>query len=178
MFLCSTVHFARPRVADIQFKLFAQLPTRILPVRIRLRRGDAVWRALLVLADDLNRAQQGVDIGLRHVWRGILQFHGTYLRRPHPYKYSPARARNHAPGASKAVLFYTGSIVIRGAVMNVNDRVTVKTDGGPRRPGVVLAVEPFNEGTMYLVSLEDYPLGIWFFNEKDHPDGIFVEKVE
>ncbi|EPF7246807.1 protein DsrB, partial [Shigella boydii] len=24
--------------------------------------------------------------------------------------------------------------------MKVNDRVTVKTDGGPRRPGVVLAV--------------------------------------
>lgn len=47
--------------------------------------------------------------------------------------------------------------------MKVNDRVTVKTDGGPRRPGVVLAVEEFSEGTMYLVSLEDYPLGIWFF---------------
>lgn len=42
--------------------------------------------------------------------------------------------------------------------MKVNDRVTVKTDGGPRRPGVVLAVEEFSEGTMYLVSLEDYPL--------------------
>ena len=46
--------------------------------------------------------------------------------------------------------------------MKVNDLVTVKTDGGPRRPGVVLAVEEFSEGTMYLVSLEDYPLGIWF----------------
>jgi hypothetical protein len=46
--------------------------------------------------------------------------------------------------------------------MKVNDRVTVKTDGGPRRPGVVLAIEEFSEGTMYLVSLEDYPLGIWF----------------
>ena len=33
--------------------------------------------------------------------------------------------------------------------MKVNDRVTVKTDGGPRRPGVVLAVEEFSEGTMY-----------------------------
>ena len=52
--------------------------------------------------------------------------------------------------------------------MKVNDRVTVKTDGGPRRPGVVLAVEEFSEGTMYLVSLEDYPLGIWFFNEAGH----------
>ena len=30
--------------------------------------------------------------------------------------------------------------------MKVNDRVTVKTDGGPRRPGVVLAIEEFNEG--------------------------------
>ncbi len=29
--------------------------------------------------------------------------------------------------------------------MKVNDRVTVKTDGGPRRPGVVLAVEEFSE---------------------------------
>jgi hypothetical protein len=62
--------------------------------------------------------------------------------------------------------------------MKINDRVTVKTDGGPRRSGVVLAVEPFNEGTMYLVALEDYPLGIWFFNESGHPDGIFVERDE
>ena len=54
--------------------------------------------------------------------------------------------------------------------MKVNDRVTVKTDGGPRRPGVVLAVEEFSEGTMYL--------GIWFFNEAGHQDGIFVEKAE
>ncbi|NQE13871.1 Protein DsrB [Klebsiella pneumoniae subsp. pneumoniae] len=53
--------------------------------------------------------------------------------------------------------------------MQVNDRVTVKTDGGPRRSGVVLAIESFSEGTMYLVSLEDYPLGIWFFNEIGHP---------
>ena len=53
--------------------------------------------------------------------------------------------------------------------MQVNDRVTVKTDGGPRRSGVVLAIESFSEGTMYLVSLEDYPLGIWFFNEAGHP---------
>lgn len=62
--------------------------------------------------------------------------------------------------------------------MKVNDRVTVKTDGGLRRPGVVLAIEEFSEGTMYLVALDDYPLGIWFFNEISHPDGIFVEVVE
>ena len=55
--------------------------------------------------------------------------------------------------------------------MQVNDRVTVKTDGGPRRSGVVLAIEQFNEGTMYLVSLEDYPMGIWFFNELGHAGG-------
>ncbi len=30
--------------------------------------------------------------------------------------------------------------------MQVNDRVTVKTDGGPRRSGVVLAIESFSEG--------------------------------
>ncbi|MDP0635891.1 hypothetical protein Q8G20_27880, partial [Klebsiella pneumoniae] len=24
----------------------------------------------------------------------------------------------------------------------------------------------------------DYPLGIWFFNEAGHQDGIFVEKAE
>lgn len=80
--------------------------------------------------------------------------------------------------ASLRVLIYTGVNVTGGVIMKVNDRVTVKTDGGPRRPGVVLAVEAFNEGTMYLVTLEDYPLGIWFFNEKDHPDGVFVELAE
>lgn len=62
--------------------------------------------------------------------------------------------------------------------MKVNDRVTVKTDGGPRRAGKVLAVEDFSEGTMYLVALDDYPLGIWFFNELGHADGIFVEPHE
>ncbi|HHQ6626430.1 TPA: protein DsrB [Serratia fonticola] len=59
--------------------------------------------------------------------------------------------------------------------MKVNDLVTVKTDGGPRREGAVLEVEVFNEGTMYLVSLEDYPAGVWFFNEIDSRDGTFVE---
>lgn len=59
--------------------------------------------------------------------------------------------------------------------MKVNERVTVKTDGGPRREGTVLAVEDFSEGTMFLVALEEYPLGIWFFNETGHDDGIFVE---
>lgn len=59
--------------------------------------------------------------------------------------------------------------------MKVNERVTVKTDGGPRREGTILAVEDFSEGTMFLVALEDYPLGIWFFNEVGHDDGIFVE---
>lgn len=59
--------------------------------------------------------------------------------------------------------------------MNVNDRVTVKTDGGPRREGVILAVETFNEGIMYLISLEDYPGGIWFFNEIGSLEGTFVE---
>lgn len=59
--------------------------------------------------------------------------------------------------------------------MKVNDLVTVKTDGGPRREGIILTVEEFNEGTMYLVALEDYPAGIWFFNETDSRDGTFVE---
>jgi len=53
--------------------------------------------------------------------------------------------------------------------MQVNDRVTVKTDGGPRRSGVVLAIESFSEGVMYLVSLEDYPLGIWFLTRTGIP---------
>lgn len=59
--------------------------------------------------------------------------------------------------------------------MKVGDRVSVKTDGGPRRTGIILAVEPFSEGTMFLVALEDYPQGVWFFNESSHQDGIFVE---
>lgn len=59
--------------------------------------------------------------------------------------------------------------------MKLHDRVTVKTDGGPRREGTILAVEEFSEGVMYLVSLDDYPTGIWFFNEVSSPDGLFVE---
>jgi len=61
--------------------------------------------------------------------------------------------------------------------MKLHDRVSVKTDGGPRRKGTILAIEEFSEGTMYLVALDDYPTGIWFFNEISHPDGIFVEQI-
>ena len=61
--------------------------------------------------------------------------------------------------------------------MKVNQQVTVKTDGGPRRVGTILAIEEFSEGTMFLVSLEDYPLGIWFFNETGQEDGVFVEPL-
>lgn len=64
----------------------------------------------------------------------------------------------------------------RGGRLNVNDVVTVKTDGEVRREGVILAVEPFQEGTMYLIALEDYPEGIWFFNELNSPEGVFVER--
>ncbi|PWC14307.1 hypothetical protein B4923_05210 [Brenneria roseae subsp. americana] len=61
--------------------------------------------------------------------------------------------------------------------MKVNDLVTVKTDGDARREGVILEIEVFQEGTMYLVSLKDYPAGIWFFNEVESKDGTFVEPI-
>lgn len=62
-------------------------------------------------------------------------------------------------------------------MIKVNDEVAVKTDGGSCRYGRVLTVESFNEGVMYLVALKDYPQGVWFFNEKDHRDGVFVELI-
>ena len=60
--------------------------------------------------------------------------------------------------------------------MQVNDRVTVKTDGGPRRSGVVLAIESFSRRDDVSAFAGRPSLGIWFFNEIGHPDGIFVEK--
>lgn len=62
--------------------------------------------------------------------------------------------------------------------MKIHDRVYVKTDGQERREGKILLIEPFNEGTMYLVSLPDYPGGIWFFNEKEGENRIFVIPAE
>ncbi|MEQ4626060.1 protein DsrB [Providencia manganoxydans] len=62
--------------------------------------------------------------------------------------------------------------------MKIHDRVYVKTDGQERREGKILLIEPFNEGGMYLVSLPDYPGGIWFFNEKEGGKGVFVTPIE
>lgn len=62
--------------------------------------------------------------------------------------------------------------------MQTGEWVTVKTADGPRRKGKVLAVETFSEGVMFLVALDDYPKGVWFFNEKNDPDGIFVEPLQ
>lgn len=62
-------------------------------------------------------------------------------------------------------------------MIGVNQQVTVKTADGPRRQGIVLAAEVFNEGTMYLVALETYPQGVWFFNERQCSEGTFVEPL-
>ncbi|WP_193015063.1 protein DsrB [Proteus sp. FME41] len=62
--------------------------------------------------------------------------------------------------------------------MQVSDKVVVKTDGIDDREGTILLIEEFNEGTMYLVSLPEYPKGIWFFNEKEGDEGIFVRPIQ
>ncbi|MBS0908523.1 MULTISPECIES: protein DsrB [Tatumella] len=62
--------------------------------------------------------------------------------------------------------------------MQVDEWVSVKTAGGSPRTGKVLAVETFSEGIMYLVALEDYPRGIWFFNENTSAEGIFVQPAQ
>ena len=61
--------------------------------------------------------------------------------------------------------------------MQVDEWVSVKTSGGSPRTGKILAVESFSEGTMYLVALEHYPRGIWFFNENAAAEGIYVQPV-
>ncbi|CAJ0991945.1 protein DsrB [Pantoea sp. Nvir] len=58
--------------------------------------------------------------------------------------------------------------------MKINDRVTIRTRSSLKRIGIILAIEHFNGSIMYLVALEDYPLGIWFFNESHHPEGIWI----
>ncbi len=62
--------------------------------------------------------------------------------------------------------------------MQVNDNVVVKTDGIDDREGTILLIEEFNEGIMYLVSLPEYPKGIWFFNEKEGGEGTFVRPIQ
>ncbi|EJD6038831.1 MULTISPECIES: protein DsrB [Morganella] len=58
--------------------------------------------------------------------------------------------------------------------MQINDTVYVKTDADEPREGRILLIEPFSEGVMYLVALPEYPDGIWFFNEKEGGDGVFI----
>ncbi|MBW5407017.1 protein DsrB [Morganella morganii] len=59
-------------------------------------------------------------------------------------------------------------------MMQINDTVYVKTDANEPREGRILLIEPFSEGVMYLVALPEYPDGIWFFNEKEGGDGVFI----
>ena len=58
--------------------------------------------------------------------------------------------------------------------MQIDDTVYVKTDADELREGRILLIEPFSEGVMYLVALPEYPEGIWFFNEKEGGDGVFI----
>ncbi|WP_205516666.1 protein DsrB [Morganella morganii] len=58
--------------------------------------------------------------------------------------------------------------------MQIDDTVYVKTDTDEPREGRILLIEPFSEGVMYLVALPEYPEGIWFFNEKEGGDGVFI----
>lgn len=47
--------------------------------------------------------------------------------------------------------------------------------GELRREGLILAVNEFNVGVMYLVSLADFLAGSWFYHDIDSLDGTFVE---
>ncbi len=58
--------------------------------------------------------------------------------------------------------------------MQIDDTVYVKTDADEPREGRILLIEPFSEGVMYLVALPEYPEGIWFFNEQEGGDGVFI----
>lgn len=58
--------------------------------------------------------------------------------------------------------------------MQIDDTVYVKTDADEPRECRILLIEPFSEGVMYLVALPEYPEGIWFFNEKEGGDGVFI----
>lgn len=58
--------------------------------------------------------------------------------------------------------------------MQIDDTIYVKTDADEPREGRILLIEPFSEGVMYLVALPEYPEGIWFFNEKEGGDGVFI----
>ena len=58
--------------------------------------------------------------------------------------------------------------------MQIDDTVYVKTDADEPREGRILLIEPYSEGVMYLVALPEYPEGIWFFNEKEGGDGVFI----
>lgn len=61
--------------------------------------------------------------------------------------------------------------------MQINDQVVVTChDSCPRR-GVLRAIATRNDGVMYLVALDDFPLGIWFFNDGDRSDNVRVEPV-
>ncbi|PPI86747.1 hypothetical protein [Candidatus Pantoea edessiphila] len=54
--------------------------------------------------------------------------------------------------------------------MQIGDYVIVKTEGIKNRIGKILAIEPepFKKSKMYLIILEDFPIGIWFFEEMNN----------
>ncbi|HBW2224404.1 TPA: protein DsrB [Klebsiella quasipneumoniae subsp. quasipneumoniae] len=168
---------------NIEFKCLRQFTPGMRPAAIDTGALWVIEDAMdFAFADLINRRQQSINVDINVVPGLVCQS----VLHHYPPSLSVAQAslsivglkkRQSLPATLRAAWFCsTLAGNERRWIMQVNDRVTVKTDGGPRRSGVVLAIESFSEGTMYLVSLEDYPLGIWFFNEIGHPDGIFVEK--
>ncbi|PPI88200.1 hypothetical protein CRV12_00995 [Candidatus Pantoea edessiphila] len=51
--------------------------------------------------------------------------------------------------------------------MKIDDDVTIKFEGCCDRNGKITAIESFNAKKMYLIILEDYPIGIWFFDDSN-----------
>ncbi|MBK4775450.1 hypothetical protein [Candidatus Pantoea edessiphila] len=49
--------------------------------------------------------------------------------------------------------------------MKIGDYVTIKCECNYNDTGRIIAIETFNKKPMYLIILEDYPIGVWFFNE-------------
>ncbi|WP_136132288.1 hypothetical protein [Candidatus Pantoea edessiphila] len=68
--------------------------------------------------------------------------------------------------------------------MKIGDHITITSPGSSNKIGRILTIiESINNRKMYLVMLEDYPIGIWFFeeinSEKNIPsiEGMCIKKI-
>ncbi|MXP50902.1 hypothetical protein [Pantoea sp. SoEX] len=61
--------------------------------------------------------------------------------------------------------------------MKIGDYISITCEGNHIKKGNIIAIETFNNKIMYLIMLERYPIGVWFYETELRCSSGFIKAI-